>query len=384
MNFCKGDLAVSLPRGEKKNKRRGIVVCGSYGHGNAGDEAILEAIVAELRRSAPDCELTVLSRSPAETEKKHGVKAVYKFSPIGVVRAMLGAKLYINGGGSLIQDVTSSRSLYYYLGTIALARALGCRVIMYGCGIGPVTRERNRKIARFIIDRFADTVTLREDDSLRELRAFGVERPRVLVASDPALTLESAPDAEVDACMLSLGLDPHGKYICIVPRKWPGFGEKAAAFAECADEIYEKHGLETVFLSIDHKNDALAAELIARHMSAPAHIIGDVLPVHLTIGVLARMRAVVSMRLHGLIFAASQGVPLVGVSYDPKVRAFLHYIGQNSCIDLAELGRERLISAAEAALSQWGDGEALKARLRRLRELESVNTQEAMRLLGEC
>ena len=103
----------------------------------------------------------------------------------------------------------------------------------------------------------------------------------------------------------------------------------------------------------------------------------------LTIGVLARMRAVVSMRLHGLIFSASQGVPLVGVSYDPKVRAFLHYIGQDSCIDLAELSAARLISAVEAALVQWDDTDALKARVRRLRELESINITEALRLLAE-
>lgn len=368
---------------KKTNKRRGVIICGSYGHGNAGDEAILEAIISELRSEAPGREITVLSRSPEETAARHGVRSVYKFSPLAVARAMLEAKLYINGGGSLIQDVTSSRSLYYYLGTIALAKVLGCRVIMYGCGIGPVEKPRNRAIARFVIDRFADSITLREDDSLRELRSFGVKRPQVLVASDPALTLAPAPPDEVDGCMASLGLDPGGSYVCVVPRKWPGFEEKAVCFAGCADAVYERHGLETVFLSIDHKNDALAAEMIARHMRSPSHIVRGVLPAHLTIGVLARMRAVVSMRLHGLIFSASQGVPLVGVSYDPKVRAFLHYIGQDSCIDLAELSAARLISAVEAALVQWDDTDALKARVRRLRELESINITEALRLLAE-
>jgi polysaccharide pyruvyl transferase CsaB len=367
----------------KKNKRRGVLICGSYGHGNAGDEAILDAIILSLRRAEPEVPITVLSRSPKETEERHGVRAVYKFNMPAVLRVMLSSRLYINGGGSLIQDVTSRRSLYYYLFTIAAAKLLGCRVIMYGCGIGPVSRPYNRRLARFVIDNFADSITLREDDSLRELRQFGVKKPRMLVASDPALTLSPAPDSETDGCMRALGLDPRGKYLCVVPRKWPGFEDKAPCFAQCADALYEEYGLETVFLSIDHKNDALAAELIARHMASPAHIARDVLPVGQTIGVLARMQCVISMRLHGLIFSAGQGVPLIGVSYDPKVNAFLHYIGQTACIDLSELTSEGLTDAVRRALALWDDGEELSERIRRLRELESVNITEALRLLNE-
>ena len=37
----------------KVNSRRGILICGSYGHGNAGDEAILEAIIAAFRGKDP-------------------------------------------------------------------------------------------------------------------------------------------------------------------------------------------------------------------------------------------------------------------------------------------------------------------------------------------
>ena len=70
----------------KKNNRRGVLICGSYGHGNAGDEAILEAIVGAFRRRNPEEPITVLSRSPEETEKRHGVKAVYKVN----IPAVLG------------------------------------------------------------------------------------------------------------------------------------------------------------------------------------------------------------------------------------------------------------------------------------------------------
>ena len=93
------------------------------------------------------------------------------------------------------------------------------------------------------------------------------------------------------------------------------------------------------------------------------------------------MKALVSIRLHGLIFAASQGVPLVGISYDPKVAAFLDYIGQENCLPLSELSAGRLEDMISSALSS--DREALRAGVRRLRDVESRNTEAARRLLED-
>lgn len=44
----------------------------------------------------------------------------------------------------------------------------------------------------------------------------------------------------------------------------------------------------------------------------------------------SRCRALVGMRLHSLIYAASQEVPMVGISYDPKIDQFLHRLGMKA------------------------------------------------------
>ena len=79
-----------------------------------------------------------------------------------------------------------------------------------------------------------------------------------------------------------------------------------------------------------------------------------------TIGILSRMQVVVSMRLHGLIFSASQGVPLVGIVYDQKVSSFLSYIGQDLYEGLDQLTQERLKDlidqAVSRALTEWLPG----------------------------
>ena len=82
---------------------------------------------------------------------------------------------------------------------------------MYGCGIGPVTRERHRKLAAQTLNRYVDAITLREPDSLTELRSMGVENPDTRLSADPALTLPPADDVLVDSTLLSHGVPPQGE-----------------------------------------------------------------------------------------------------------------------------------------------------------------------------
>jgi hypothetical protein len=131
---------------KKSGGRDGIIVSGAYGMGTAGDDAILEAIVAELRRINPFIPMTALSRDPKQTRLRFGIESVYTFDFLSFHRAMRRSKLYISGGGSLIQNITSRRSLWYYLYTIKSAKMLGNKVMMYGCGIGPVTGKWDIKL----------------------------------------------------------------------------------------------------------------------------------------------------------------------------------------------------------------------------------------------
>ena len=117
---------------EANGGRAGVLICGAYGMGNAGDEAILDAITAEMRSIDPLMPITVLSRDPEGAEARLDVDAIHTFNVPGFLRAMRRRRLYINGGGSLIQDVTSRRSLWFYLFTLRAARRCGCRVMMYG------------------------------------------------------------------------------------------------------------------------------------------------------------------------------------------------------------------------------------------------------------
>jgi len=367
-----------LRRARRTGKRDGVLVCGSYGRGNAGDDAILQAIVSELAQLDPDMPVWVLSRLPRSTRLAYRVNAIHTFAFWRFLRRMKKSVLYINGGGSLIQDVTSRRSLLYYLYTLRAARRRGCRVLMYGCGIGPVSRPGDIRIARWVLNRYVDAITLREPDSWEELRAMGVTEPEIHLAADPALTLPAAPEEQIDSVLRACQIPPEGQYICFALRSWPGLKEKLPAIRAAAIHASRDLGLTPVFLAVEKHQDPDIARLAAQDLEVPHYVIADPGAPAIITGLLARMRVVVSMRLHALIFAASQGVPLVGIVYDPKVSAFLHYMEQELYLDLAALDTRRLCEMIDRAAAQRRSLEQVE----RLRAKEHVNQEVAARLLG--
>lgn len=361
--------------------RDGVVICGAYGRGNAGDDAILEAILQEMRSIDPDMPALVLSKDPKGTRLAYRVPAVSRMDIFVWRRAMRHAKLYINGGGSLIQDVTSRRSLWFYLHNIQSAKRCGCKVQMYGCGIGPVTRDSHRKLAARVLNQCVDVITLREPDSQAELRAMGVTVPEILLTADPALTLRRASDDETDSVMLRAGIPPRGRYICFALRQWKGFEDKAPLFGAAARYAYGTYGLTPVFTAVEKHLDPAAAKLAARGLDVPHYFLDDAGSAGTIIGALSRMEVVVSMRLHALIFAAGQGIPLCGVVYDPKVSAFLRYIGQDLFTDLDALTEETLRAMIDQAVARTARPGSQAAAVERLQAIEQQNVEVARRLL---
>lgn len=364
----------------RKNPRDGVLICGAYGRGNAGDEAILKAIIAAMRSIDPLMPLTVMTRKPQETEALHGVRAVYTFRFPAFLRCMRKTRLFINGGGSLIQDITSSRSLYFYLFTIWAARHLGCRVLMYGCGIGHVQHKRNRRLAARILNANAEIITLRDAVSKRELSEMGITRPDIRMAADPAMSLSPADEQEADEFFRLCGISEHGKYLCFSLRPWMDF-DRFEIFAKAGDYAYDKYGMTTIFLPIELPKDLEPSRRAAQAMHSPHYILETGQDVGLTIALMKKMQAVCAMRLHALVFSAAAGVPFIATSYDIKVNGFMEYVGSSACCGLHSLTLEWLCNEIDAAISRSSRqaGEAVSAKLA---ALEKENARAAKELLA--
>ncbi len=361
-------------------QRDGVLICGAYGKGNAGDDAILDAIIGQMKDIDPDLPLYVLSRTPRATQLRYHIGAIHTFHFLKFLHRMRKTRLYISGGGSLIQDVTSSRSLYYYLTNLRYAKRAGNKTMMYGCGIGPVTRPRNRRAAAKQINRYADLITLREDNSQEELIHMGVTTPQIRVTADPALLLEPVSHNEADSWMLSNGLDPNDRYVMFALRPWHGFEEKVPAYAACAEYAYRVHGLTPVFLALEPNRDLAASHKVANQLRCPCRILAAPASGSMIVALMERMQCVIAMRLHALIFAAGRGVPLVGTVYDPKVSGFLRYLGQKHFEDLADVTEASLCTLLDQALASGGIDQDTAAQMQ---QLAMQNEQAARQLLEE-
>ncbi|ACA60585.1 polysaccharide pyruvyl transferase CsaB [Candidatus Desulforudis audaxviator] len=337
------------PAGDRRRLR--VLVSGYYGFQNAGDEAILYALIRGLESCRPGIDITVLSADPEHTAGAYGVRAVSRTDPRTVLGALRACDLFISGGGGLIQDVTSLASLQYYLGLIALARLLGRPVFIYAQGIGPLETRTGRFLTRAVLNR-VQAVTVRDVQSRDLLWALGVRRPPVEVTADPVLGLEpeSGWRARGRELLAAAGVRD-GRVAGFSVRPWSGAGDYAGALARVADEL-NAAGYRTVFLPFHHPGDLAACRVVAARMEAPAVIVEERLDFAALLGLCTHLDLAVGMRLHFLVFAALAGVVPVGLPYDPKVRLFLDRLELPAAVRVDQAAPEDLSRAVAAALAQ--------------------------------
>ncbi|MCC6443418.1 MAG: polysaccharide pyruvyl transferase CsaB [Armatimonadetes bacterium] len=357
-----------------------IVLSGYYGCGNVGDEAVLTAILESLRAELPESSVCVLSADPEETRRSHGVEAVHRYKPQDALKVLRRGSLLISGGGSLLQDVTSSRSLLYYLGVIALALMRGCRVMIYAQGIGPLHKQLSRGMARLILDRAA-AITVRDPESEALLRGLGVDRPPVAVTADPAFLLTPAPEEWIARQRAGWRLEAGQPIIGFAVRPWPAAGPLISLFAETADRVAESLGARPVFFCLHRGEDERLAEEIAGAMRSPAAVVkGDYTPSE-WMGMVGACRLLVGMRLHALIFAVARGVPVAGLSYDPKVESLLKRVGAWRGLEANSAGSARLFDAITSLWESVTEREQLKGAACRMRSAAQQNMAVLLSLL---
>ncbi len=206
-----------------------IALSGYYGFGNAGDEAVLAATIAALRERLPDCEPIVLSNDPAATIATHQVEAAPRW-PLGSVTATLReCDLLLSGGGTLLQDATSLRSLIYYVGVTRAARKVGIPYAIFAQGIGPLRSWTGRRLASRCL-RGATAITVRDADSAEFAVSLGVPGISVQTAADPAVLLKPVRTERTDEALARI---PAGAPVVgLVVRRWLGGSAAAEAIAE--------------------------------------------------------------------------------------------------------------------------------------------------------
>lgn len=344
-----------------------IVISGYYGFRNSGDEAVLKSILTALEEASKQAGITVqpivLSSDPAWTEKMYGVRAVHRMSLKEVRSAIRESSGLISGGGSLLQDATSPKTIPYYLAILKLAQWAGKPTFVYAQGIGPVQRKWFYPLIKSVFNR-CKYISVRDEQSADLLAAMGVQRSSVNVVPDPVMGLPLPANADSGAN----GLSPAGMpVIGISVRYWDKERRELKAIADGLRKLSAGRPVHLRFLPFHLPDDVDASQYVLEQLGdvgangSSISMEEEITDPQQMLLEVSRCDLVVGMRLHSLIYAASREVPLLGISYDPKINHFLSRIESEPVGSSDTLSGDKLAAEAGALLDgreAWRDSRA--------------------------
>lgn len=328
----------------KKERKSDVLLCGYYGYGNLGDELSLRAICTRLyQANAARIRSQTASRSDSDEIRLSvfapkgvsykNLQTVNRFHPKEVLTAIRSTGLFMLGGGSLLQNKTSNRSLFYYLALLEIAYFFGIPTMLYASGIGPIYGKLPKALCKHTL-RKVDLITVRDPLSLSFLEDLGI-RENIRLSADPVLFLRT-PKAERKGYLLSF----------VRKEEWKKVFEQL-----------EKSKKPIYLAVMDQNRDLPATRKLAQALLKR----GKICKVYENLGtkdILTLIRGadfVLSSRLHALILSFCMGVPFIGISEDPKITAFSKTVYQGisfpvtreTLISLFGEKRQKMLSLAE-------------------------------------
>lgn len=280
----------------RNSQKYDAVLCGYYGFGNLGDEMVLESIKKEL--------------SPWRTAiiGASGDGRIGRFELLAAAKAIRSSRLFILGGGSLLQNSTSRRSLEYYLTLLRIANLFGKKTMLYANGLGPINGERALKRCRRALSS-VDAAGFRDADSFAVGKALLKEKAVSYLTCDPALCQKPNKEVKNRLVFFIRGEDLTEKLATQIKNTLLRFRR----------EISPDIGI--VFASMNRKKDEIAALRLSDTMPFPTKHVFFTDSQKLS-DTIASSKVIVSSRLHALITAASANRPFVALCHDPKLEAF--------------------------------------------------------------
>ena len=308
-----------------------IMISGYYGFNNTGDEAILKSMVRAFKEKIPQIKIVVLSHNPLQTSQTYQVKAINRLHLIDIIRCLRDTNLFISGGGGLLQDSTGKGwSILYYLGLILIAKIVKVPVMIYAQGIGPVNKQINKKLVRWILNK-VDLITVRDNSSKELLENLGVVKPSIYVNSDPVFLLKKKNiNHIVDnyPYIQELINSDNRPLIGVSVREYKNNGsDSKRIFARAADYLIENYKAKIIFLPFKFNEDVHISEEILSLMKNKAEVLKIKLEPEELLSVLSRLSLVVGVRLHSIIFSSMANIPFIAFNYDPKVKYFVEDLG---------------------------------------------------------
>ena len=377
-----------------------IVISGPYGLGSLSDEAVLAGLLARLAGAHA---ITVLTSNPERVAAAHPIFAASaamddngedddeddepeaeeevraKKSP-GEKKGPEHILVQLPGPGSLLSTPRAWNAMAkghalvlasagtisdagnpparVWLSQLEHGRTAGVKTALVGIGARPAPDARERARIQRFLHNFTECLSARDDTTKEVVCEYGMSPSRISNNGSPALALASVVRASAPATpvpgRIGIVLTPR-----VPSRDEFGFeaahlsGHVAAPMAKLIGDLLAQPGVSvTLFHDDTPPMESAIHALIPASAAGRVTALSPAQPIEKLRESMAGCEVVFSCSLHGLMLAATAGVPVIGLQAETGAREFLRTLMPESDTWLLPSGADGAAFDAAFALQR--------------------------------
>lgn len=310
-----------------------ILLSGYFGFNNLGDEAILGSMVNLIEEIDQDTDIIVLSNAPETTKVKYNTESVYRYDIFNIMSEMRRSDILISGGGSLLQDVTSLRSVPYYLGLIFLAIIFDMKTIFFAQGVGPVQNKFYRFLIKKILNK-VDYLSVRDKESKKLLEKIGIPKGKINIVDDPVFGLIN--------CEPGINRKNNGpQKIGVSVRNWHN-NSYLGPLSEFLNRLGMNNNISITIIPFHQGEDIKISKKLQGMLKVNSRVSKYTDDLKKLNELYDNLDLFIGVRLHSLIFSAVNCIPFIGISYDPKTDSLIEEMGYQKEIRTEDISVEKI------------------------------------------
>lgn len=289
-----------------------FVISGYIGFDNFGDELIASTLIKHLQEKK-DNSVTVISGKPQKTSK------LYNCSSVGMLNffmPIIKSDILISGGGSLLQDITSLKSLVYYLTVIITALIFRKKVFIFAQGMTPFRTKFGELLTKFVLKK-CHKITLRDKKSK-------------LITDNWEISSDIIPD-------VAWGITPNNT-------TKSGLGIQLRENENLSDDFLKTLAKNVVMnfqnakITLISLQDTMDLAILEKFKTYLQEYKTDIeikqnLTVKDAIYEISQLEFLIGMRFHACLVASKANVKILGLNYDIKVKTLSEEVNF-PCINL--------------------------------------------------
>lgn len=337
-----------------------VYIFGWYGSETTGDKAILKGIIDNLLDINPKTKFILGSYNKSFSEKTAreidicNTTSIYSRDFKSTYNAITQSTIVMVGGGPLMEDF----EMFNWLKVIMLAKILKKKVIIYGCGVGPIYSAKTKQTVENILN-LSDHVLLRDSESIAFSKTnFNLNK-----------SLKQVPDPAID--FVNRNKQPHKqgykKTVGLCIRNWPKIYHSNRLtnrqFNTACENLYKELVLFLEFLvnnnfnirfismnGVKEDDDLEVARGLIKKLSNRGKITvakSNLTPIE-TLEEIQNFDFFIGMRFHSVVFSLFTDIPTIGIDYthsqNGKIYSIMKQVNQdNYCINISKLTGATLI-----------------------------------------